>query len=99
MENQSQKPQVNSESGQQAFADFTAQISEMYNTKKIMIVGIVQPQDQTEAQPYLIFNALGNEPVDMKEFSYQMFKMIGNLVNLHKLETLKGAKAENESQD
>lgn len=83
------KPQINSEAGQQLFAGFVKQLEELYGTKKIIMFGAVEPEGEGD-QPQLIFGAHGDAKMNLKEFAFAMFKMIGKITNLHALGELKG---------
>lgn len=86
---ESEKKQVNSEAGQELFGQFVKELSELYGTKKIIMFGAVEPEG--EGQPQLILAAHGDEKMDLKEFSFSLFKMIGKITNLHALGALKNA--------
>jgi len=83
------KTPVNAEVGQQLFSKFVEELSEAYKTKKIVIIGAVEPEGSES--PQLVFVTDGGEPIEFKEFSFQLFKMIGKLTNLHALSMLKQA--------
>lgn len=85
------KKQVNAEAGQQLFGKFVNELSETYKTKKIIMFGVVEPEElKGSASPQLVFGAHGDQ-IDFKEFSFQLFKMIGKISNLHGLDCLKQA--------
>lgn len=87
-----EKKQVNAEIGQTLFAKFVDELSETYNTKKIIIIGVVEPGAVKGSEgPQLVFATDGGESIDFREFSFQLFKMIGKLTNIHALSILKQA--------
>ncbi len=92
------KTQVNSEAGQQLFSEFVNQLSEMYKTKKIIMFGVVEPEAGTSAQPQIVLAAHGTEEINFREFSFQLFRMIGKISNLNDLAILRQATVEVKNQ-
>lgn len=87
-----EKKQVNAKAGEQLFGKFVNELSETYKTKKIIMFGVVEPEElKGSASPQLVFGAHGDQTIDFKEFSFQLFKMIGKISNLHGLDMLKQA--------
>ncbi len=99
--NMAKKPQIDSEKMQELLANFTKELSETYDTKKVLVFGAVQikVKDETD-EPQLVILAMGEEEINFEPFSFQLFKLLGKIFNLYELNRLKKAaqnmKAENE---
>lgn len=92
-----EKKQINSEAAMELFKVFMDDLSKEYDTKKIMGFVVVEPVKDSKAQ--LVLASGGGENIDFKEFSYQLFKMIGKLANLNELEILRQSQIVDQKKD
>lgn len=92
-----EKKQINSETAMELFKVFMDDLSKEYDTKKIMGFVVVEPVKDSKAQ--LVLASGGGENIDFKEFSYQLFKMIGKLANLNELEILRQSQIVDQKKD